>query len=100
MRYDTPIYFRQIIRGKYDKATGDYAEDDVIETVRFASVMDTRTETMNLVYGEIRQGSITAHIQNHYLDEFDNIRVGDAIYRVDYSRKMRFKQSFVLSEVQ
>ena len=33
-------------------------------------------------------------IKNHYLDEFDNIRVGDAIYRVDYSRKMRVKQSF------
>ena len=100
MRYDVPIYFQQLVQGKYDVKTGDYAEDYVSETMRYAGVMDTRTETMRLVYGGIRQGSLTAHIQNHYAENFDRIRVGEKIYTVDFSRKLRTKQSFVLSEVQ
>lgn len=100
MRYDTPIYFQRIITGAYDPVTGDYGEDTVEETLRYASVMDTRTETMRLVYGEIRQGSLTVHIRNHYLDTFDRIRIGSKVYSVDYRRRLRVKESFVLSEVQ
>lgn len=100
MRYDTPIYFQHIMRGEYDAGTGDYVDDTVVETLRYASVMDTRTETMRLVYGEIRQGSLTVHIQNHYSDAFDRIRIGGKVYSVDYRRRLRVKESFVLSEVQ
>lgn len=100
MRYDTPICFQRITPGEYDAKTGDYADDAVAETLRYASVMDTRTETMNLVYGEIRQGSLTVHIQNHYTDVFDRIRIGRKVYRVDYRRSLRVKESFVVSEVQ
>ncbi len=100
MRYDIPIYFQRIQPGEYDKSTGNYADDTVAETLRYASVMDTRTETMNLVYGEIQQDSLTVHIQNHYPDVFDRIRIGDKAYRVDYRRRLRVKESFVLSEVQ
>ena len=100
MRYDTPIYFQRISSGEYDANTGNYADDNVTETMRYASVMDTRTETMRLVYGEIRQGSVTAHIQNHYTEPFDRIRIGDTVYSVDYRRRLRVKESFVLSEVQ
>ncbi|MGN1014284.1 MAG: hypothetical protein ACI4PM_02880 [Butyricicoccus sp.] len=99
MRYDTPIYFQRIAHGAYDPDTGDYADDSVAETMRYASVMDTRTETMHLVYGEIRQGSRTVHIQNHYTDPFDRIRIGDDVYCVDYRRRLRIKETFVLSEV-
>ena len=100
MRYDTPIYFQRVTPGEYNPATGDYGEDTAVETLRYASVMDTRTETMRLVYGEIRQGSMTAHVQNHYTAPFDQIRIGDKRYRVDYRRRFRVKESFVLSEVQ
>ena len=31
-----------------------------------ASVMDTRAEIMQIVYGGIRQGSVTVQLQNHY----------------------------------
>lgn len=100
LRYDTPIYFQRILPGEYDANTGDYADDNVTETMQYASVMDTRTETMRLVYGEIRQGSVTAHVQNHYTEPFDRIRIGDKVYSVDYRRRLRVKESFVLSEVQ
>lgn len=99
MRYDTPIYFQRITAGEYDAETGNYAEDIVSETPRFASVMDTRTETMRLVYGAIRQGSMTVHIQNRYSHPFDRIRIGEKRYAVDYRRRLRTKETFVLSEV-
>lgn len=100
MRYDTPVYFRRILPGAYNTETGDYSADAFEETEVYASVMDTRTETMRLVYGEIRQGSKTIHLQNHYTDPFDQIRIGDKLYAVDYKRTLRVKQGFVLSEVQ
>jgi len=100
MRYDTPIYFRCLTQGEYDESTGNYGADSVSETMVMASVMDTQTETMKLVYGDIRQGSLTLTIQNHFDQTFDNIRIGDKVYRVDRTRRLRVKQSFVVSEVQ
>lgn len=99
MRYDTPIYFQRILQGVYNPETGDYAPETVQETVRYASVMDTRTETMQLVYGEIREGSLTVHLPQPYRAPFDRIRVGDRVFHVDYRRDLRVKQSFLLSEV-
>lgn len=100
MRYDTPIFFRAVTPGDYDESTGNYDDDEVSETMVMASVMDTQTETMKLVYGDIRQGSLTLTIQNHFDQTFDNIRIGDKVYRVDRTRRLRVKQSFVVSEVQ
>lgn len=100
MRYDTPIYFRRLTQGEYDESTGNYGADSVSEKMVMASVMDTQTETMKLVYGDIRQGSLTLTIQNHFDQAFDNIRIGDKVYRVDRTRRLRVKQSFVVSEVQ
>ena len=100
MRYDTPIYFQKVTQGKYDPTTGDYGEDAIRETCVMASVMDTRTETMQVVYGSIKQGSKTIHIQNHYDKSYDSIRIDNKIYRVDYSRTFRNKHSFIVHEVQ
>lgn len=99
MRYDTPIYFQRVTAGAYDPETGDYGSNTITEAARYAAVMDTRTETMQLVYGELKQGSLTVHIQNHYTDPFDRIRIGEKRYRVDFQRRLRAKESFVLSEV-
>ena len=52
------------------------------------------------VYGQIKQGSLTCHIQNIYQKPFDYIRIGAKRYKVDYSRRLRIKESFILSEVQ
>lgn len=100
MRYDVPIYFQKITSGEYDPSTGNYADDTVEETLQYASVMDTGTETMVQVYGSIRQGSLTIQIQNHYLNPFDQVRVGQKIYHVDLARKLRTKHTFIVSEVQ
>lgn len=99
MRYDTPVYFQRVTSGEYDPETGNYGEDAVSETQKYASVMDTGTEMLKIVYGNIRQGSLTVQLQNHYKKPFDRIRVGDKAYCVDYTRKLRTKHIFVVSEV-
>lgn len=100
MRYEKEVYFQKITAGDYDESTGNHNDDSVTETMRYASVMDTKTETMLLVYGKITQGSLTIQIQNHYDEAFDRIRVDDAVYSVDDFRKLRTKHVFVVSEVQ
>ena len=100
MRYDTPIYFQKIEQGKYNTETGDYGEPTINETEVYASIMDTRSEMMRLVYNGPMQGNLTIQLQTHYTDPFDRIRVGTRIYNVDYTRRLRVKQTFVVSEVQ
>ena len=100
MRCDTEVFFQSIARGEYDESTGDYRDDTISEEKRHASVTDTGTDTMNLVYGSIKQGSKTVRLQMHYKKSFDRIRIGDALYRVDFERKLRTKHVFVVSEVQ
>ena len=99
MRYDTQIYFQQIIPGEYDPKTGNYEEDQVMETQRLAAVMETNTETMRILYGAIRQGSVTVHLQNRYEQAYDRIRIGDRVYQVDRRKNLRVKQVLVLTEV-
>lgn len=100
MRYDTPVYFQKITSGEYDPDTGNYADDIVEETLRYASVMNTGEDTLRLVYDGPKQGSLTIQIQNHYTEPFDRIRVGEKVYSVDYSRPLQIKHVFVVSEVQ
>lgn len=100
MRYDTMIYFQKLTQGEYDQETGDYKDDSVSEDQKQASIMDTTTQMMQVVYGMIKQGSLTIQLQNHYDCPFDQIRIGNKIYKVDYSRELRTKQTFIVSEVQ
>lgn len=100
MRYDTPVYFQEITPGKYNPETGDYKEDTIQETKRLASVVNTGEETLKLLYGSVKQDSLTIQLQNHYNAPFSCIRIGEAIYQVDVSRKLRVKHTFIVSEVQ
>ena len=100
MRYDTEVYFQTLTDGAYDQSTGDYADAAPTEVKRWANVMDTQTETLRLVYGEIRQGSLTIQLQQPYTDAFDRIRIADKVYSVDYQRRLRQKQTIIVSEVQ
>ena len=100
MRYDRPIYLQKFVQGAYNENTGNYEDDSIVEEMVMASVMDTKTQTMMQVYGQIKQGSLTCHIQNTYDKPFDYIRIGTKKYKVDYSRRLRTKESFILSEVQ
>lgn len=99
MRYDTPIFFQRVIPGKYEE-NGNYGEDTITEAKRYASVSNSGIETLKLVYGEIKQGSLTIRLQQPYKEPFDRIRIGDKIYKVDAIKPLRVKQSFVVSEVQ
>ena len=100
MRYDTPVYFQSIKQGEYDPSSGDYAADEVTEVKKWASVTDSGAETVNLIYGELKQGAKTIRLLNHYNEPFDRIRIGSDVYRVDFSRKLDTKHVFVVSEVQ
>lgn len=99
MRYDTPVYF-QTIKTEFDASTGNYGEDIITEEKRYASVTNTGIETLNIIYGEIKQGVKTVRLQNYYEKPFDRIRIGNKVYRVDRARPLRLKYTFVVSEVQ
>lgn len=104
MRFDTPIFFQENTPGEYDRSSGNYGAVETTEIMRYASVTSAGTEanngTVTLGYGELRQGSLVVRIQNHYDDTFDRIRIGKKLYRVDFSRRLRTKHVFVVSEVQ
>ncbi len=100
MRYDTPVYFQKVVPGKYDASTGNYEKSTVIEEIRYADVTDAGTGTLNFVYGEVRQGVRVVRLQKQYREKFSRIRIGERTYRVDFSRDLRVKQVFLVSEVQ
>lgn len=104
MRFDTPVYFQRITPGEYDAETGDYGPDDVAEIKVYASVTNSGAETLNLVYGKLKQDSLTVRLQNHYTAPFDRLRIGEdesaKYYHVDMARALRNKHIFVISEVQ
>jgi hypothetical protein len=97
MRYDKPIFFQYTMHGAYDPESGDYDPDTLLETKKFASVTDSGVETLNLIYGELKQGVKTIRLQRPYEEPFDRVRIGSKVYRVDFSR---FGRNFVCSEVQ
>jgi hypothetical protein len=100
MRFDTAVFFQHNKKGKYDPETGNYEPDEVEEILCWASVTETREETLNLIYGEIKQGSYTVRLQNTYRRPIHRVRIGDKLYKVDYRRRLRTKDIFVVSEVQ
>lgn len=100
MRFDKPVYFQKITPGVFNEATGNYDGITTEETKLYASVTCSGMETMNLVYGEIRQESLTIRLLAHYDEPFDRIRVNRKVYRVDMQRRLRDKHVFVVSEVQ
>ena len=100
MRFDTPIYFQTVKSGEYNADTGNYEPDTVTEDKQWASVTDSKTETLKLIYGDIKQGCKTVRLQNIYIKPFDRIKIGEKLYRVDFQRQLRCKHTLVVSEVQ
>lgn len=100
MRFDTPVYFQRVQSGEYEGSTGDYGEESIEEEMRYANVTDAGADTLNLVYGELRQGCRVIRLQTYYNLTFDRIRIGVKLYRVDFTRRLKNKQIFVVSEVQ
>ena len=97
MRFNKPIFFQRIVQGVYDERTGNYGEDITTEEKRYADITNSGVETLKLIYGELKQGSLTIRLQRPYTGVFDRIRIGDKVYSVDFSRGGK---AFVVSEVQ
>ena len=97
MRYDTKVIFQQV-EDTYQE-NGDYAESVVEQHIEYASVQSTDAQTMHIVYGEIRQGSITLSLQNYIGYKFNRVLVNGKPYTVDQSIDLRFKKAYVLSEL-
>ena len=97
MRYDTPVYF-QHIKSEYDSASGNTGISILSENRRNADITDTGTETLQLIYGNIKQGALTIRLQRPYDSAFDRIRIGEKLYRADRSRLKN--RVFIVSEVQ
>lgn len=97
MRYDTPIYFQRITEGEYNANTGDCSPDTISEVKVYASVTETGTDTLKLLYGDIKQGSLTIRLQVPYKLPFDYIRIGEKRYKVKLSRRGK---AFFVNEVQ
>lgn len=101
MRFDTPIWFVREGEEKYNPKTGDYdSEEDPQKELELASVNDTKTETMVLLYGKIRQGSLTVRIQGQHSNPFDYMEINGKKYGVDQVRQLRTKTTYFVSEVQ
>lgn len=100
MRFDTPVYFQKTEQGEYSEETGNYEQDSIKEELRYANVTSAGTDTLNLVYGGIRQGCKVVRLQTHYKTAFDRIRIGAKSYQVDSSKSLRVKHVFIVSEVQ
>lgn len=98
MRFDKEVYFESV-QSVFDENTGNYT-DSVTEVKQYASVTDSGTQTMLLVYGKIKQGSLTIRLQNHFNEPFDRIRIGEKHYSVDMMRTLCRMQVFIVSEVQ
>ena len=97
MRYDTPVYF-QHIKSEYDTDTGNTGISILSEDRRNADITDTGTETLQLIYGNIKQGAFTIRLQRPYAAAYDRIRIGDKFYRADRTRLNN--RVFIVSEVQ
>lgn len=101
MRYDKAITPCEENRGLYNEDTGDY--DDVGDTYNepiIASVCDASDQTVKLVYGEIREGVLMIHVPTNDVDlKTDYILYKGKKYRIDKRRNLRFKTTFIVSEV-
>lgn len=99
MRYDRDVYFCSEGEKVYDATTGDYIKNEPSKQKITASVVGTSLETMHIVYGAIKRGSLTVHIQNHYTEPFDYIEIDGCKYKVDHVSRYRTKESYIVSGV-
>lgn len=98
MRYDRKALFQTV--EEHYQSNGDYVEEVVEEHTEYCSVAYTDLQTMHLVYGAIRQGSLTIHLQNYVGYSFNRIVIDGKSYVVDDAIDLRFKKVYVISEWQ
>ena len=100
MRYDKLITPYNYDRGLYNEDTGDcdIVGDTAGEPI-IVSVNDASDQTVKLIYGEIREGVLVIHVPYNIEEGIDYIKYKDKKYRIDRKRNLRFKTTFIVSEV-
>lgn len=98
MRYDKLVKFQLV--DMVQKTNGDYEEQITNEYTEYASIVNTDFQTMQIVYGGIKEGSITMHLLNKVKHEFNRIEFEGKAYMVDQIINQRTKQAYILSQWQ
>lgn len=103
MRCDTQIYFvtdgmRELVTDPASENYGGYTTGATTAVGRLADVTDTQATTQQLVYGKLREGSVTVRLNGHHLEPFDHIRIGSVLYDVDAKRHLRHRSVFICHE--
>ena len=98
MRYSTAVFFQKVEPGELNTETHNYGEDKITETKRYASVTDSGVEAIKLFFGELKQGSLIIRLQRPYKGVFDQMRIGNTIYRSAMAKLDN--RVFLISEVQ
>jgi hypothetical protein len=100
MRFDRVVYFQKESIGTLNPATGNYENETSEEVKNYANITNAGTNTLNKMFGNIKEGSLIVRIMNEYKAPFDYICIAGKRYKVDFSRVLRRKHIFVVSEVQ
>lgn len=98
MRYDTKALF-QLVEDDYN-SIGDYDETVKEQHTEYCAIQETDIQTMHIVYGEIRQGSITISLQNYIGYAFNRIVINGVPYVVDQAYTLRTKKVYIASQWQ
>lgn len=89
MRHDRVIKLIKLPEEVYDDTTGDYTVGPGVEVEKLAHISDTGTQSMNLLYGKIREGAKTFRLKGELVAPFDYIQFGNDIYDVTMRRDVR-----------
>ena len=98
MRYDKAVTFIKLNQ-TYNTTTGNYDETEEIIGTDYASVVSTDFQLSRIVYGGVKEGSITVTLQNGFAKPYDYIKVNGRKYRVDQSFILYVKQALICSEM-
>lgn len=98
MRFDTKAFFLKETERTYDPESGNYTDNEITKDLVYCSKSPTNEKKMMIVYGKLKEDSLTIVLQNHYKKDFDYIEIDNKKYIVDSSKKLRNKHIFVISE--
>ncbi len=100
MRYDKQVYFVKEGTKTYDPNTGDYTVSKPIKTMKWANISDAGTETLKILFGEIKQGTKIIRLKNNYKEPFDYIEIDGEKYTSTLKREYRMGCAFYVGESQ
>ena len=98
MRYDTPVKFVKTF-APIRTPDGNYLPGGEESTVRLANVSATGYETLQRIYGEVKEGTTHVRLQHPLNQPFDHIIIDGKKHAVDSAVPSRRRGSYVVVEV-